>query len=219
MTKREVLATIEAVGIVPAVRVSSADDALFVAEAIAAGGIPIVELTMTVPGAIDVISRLARTRPEIVVGAGTVLSADTARCCLDAGALFLTSPGFDPEVVEAGRMREVAVFAGALTPSEVMAARKAGSDLIKIFPCAPAGGAAYIKTLRAPFPDVKLIASGGVNYHSAAEYIHAGAAALGIGGDLVPPAAIHLRQPHRIQELARRFVARVNEARGEMAPQ
>jgi 2-dehydro-3-deoxyphosphogluconate aldolase/(4S)-4-hydroxy-2-oxoglutarate aldolase len=217
MTKSEVLDCIEKVAIIPAVRVASADEALFVAESIAGSGIPIVELTMTVPGAIDVISQLARNRPEIIVGAGTVLSAETARRCLDAGAKFLTSTGLDLEIVEIALKEGTVVFPGALTPTEVMMARKAGADFVKIFPCAMVGGASYIKALKAPFRDVRLIASGGVNYHTAGDYILAGATALGVGGDLVPPAAIHLRQPHRIHELGRRFLAKIKETRAQMA--
>jgi 2-dehydro-3-deoxyphosphogluconate aldolase/(4S)-4-hydroxy-2-oxoglutarate aldolase len=217
MKKEEVRSRIEAIGIIPAIRVSSADAALFAAETIYNCGIPIVELTMTVPGAIDAISHLARNNPEMIVGAGTVWDTDTARCCLDAGASFLTSTGLDLGVVEFAVKQNIVVFPGALTPTEVMAAWKAGSDFVKIFPCAQVGGVSYLRALKAPFPQVRLIASGGVNQQTAADFIRAGAVAVGIGGELVPPRAIQLRQPDRIRELARRFLAMVQEARPQKA--
>lgn len=213
MTKDEVRARIVEVGIVPGLRVSSAEDALFAAEAISSSGIHIVEVTMTVPGALDVISVLTKHDPALLVGAGTVRDAETARRCLGAGAKFLTSTGLDLEVVEVAVRENVLVFAGALTPSEVMSAWKAGCDLVKIFPCALIGGAAYIRTLKAPFPDVPMIAAGGITHQNAADFIHAGAVALGIGRDLIPPVAIQKRQPHRIHELGKRLVTIVQEAR------
>jgi len=217
-TKREeIRARIAEVGIIPAIRVSSAEDALFVAEAVSSAGIPIVELTMTVPGAIDAIANLARNNPEIVVGAGTVWDTETARRCLDAGAKFLTSTGLDLSVVEFAVKESIVIFPGALTPSEVMAAWKAGADFVKVFPCSQVGGVSYIRTLKKPFPQVPLIASGGVNQETATDFILAGAVALGIGGDLIPHKAIALRQPHRIHELARRYLAMVKEARGRLA--
>jgi 2-dehydro-3-deoxyphosphogluconate aldolase / (4S)-4-hydroxy-2-oxoglutarate aldolase len=217
MKREEVRARIEEIGIIPAIRVSSAEDALFVAEAVSAGGIPIVELTMTVPGAIDAIAHLARNSPDLIVGAGTVWDTETARRCLDAGAKFLTSTGFDPDVVEFSVKQSVLVFPGALTPSEIMMAWEAGSDFVKVFPCSQVGGVSYIRALKKPFPHVPLIASGGVNQQTAADFILAGAAALGIGGDLIPHKAIRLRQPHRIHELARRYVNMVKGAREQMA--
>jgi len=213
MDREQVRACIEQIGIVPAIRVTSAEDALFAAEAVSEGGIPIVEVTMTVPGAAAVIAELVRNRPKMIVGAGTVLNLETARGALDAGARFLTSTGFDPEVVNFAIEQDVAVFPGALTPTEVMAAWKAGADFVKIYPCAQVGGPAYIRALKAPFPHVRLIASGGVNQMTAGEFILAGASAVGVGGDLIPRRAIEQRQPHRISELARRFSAMVHEAR------
>jgi 2-dehydro-3-deoxyphosphogluconate aldolase/(4S)-4-hydroxy-2-oxoglutarate aldolase len=213
MTKDEVRARIEEIGIIPAIRVSSADDALFAAESVAHAGIPVVEVTLTVPNAIEVVSALAQHSAEILVGAGTVLDTEMARRCLDAGAAFLTSPGLDPGLVEFAVRENVLVLPGALTPTEIMAAWKAGGDMIKVYPCGQVGGPRYIKAMRGPFPHVPLIASGGVNHLTAGEFILAGAAALGIGGDLIPREAIELRQPERIRELARRFLARVHEAR------
>jgi 2-dehydro-3-deoxyphosphogluconate aldolase/(4S)-4-hydroxy-2-oxoglutarate aldolase len=217
MKREEVRARIEEVGIVPAIRVSSAEDAEFVVEAVSSGGIPIVEITLTVPGAIDVISELTRSSPGVIVGAGTVWDTDTARRCLDAGAQFLTSTGLDLAVVAFAVKEGIVVFPGALTPTEVMMAWKAGSDFVKIFPCSQVGGVSYIRALKRPFPQVPLIAAGGVNQLTAGDFILAGAAALGIGGDLIPPKAIELRQPHRIRELARRYLSMVTNARAQIA--
>ena len=213
MTREEIRASIAEIGIIPALRVFSREDALFAAEAVFAHGIPIVEVTMTVPGALEVISELATRNPKLIVGAGSVAGADVARRCVGAGARFLTSTGFNLEVVRYGVEKEVVVFPGALTPTEVMAAWDAGPDFVKIFPCTAMGGPAYIKALRGPFPYVPLIASGGINQQTAEDFILAGAVALGIGSELIPHAAIELRQEHRIGELARRFLTIVKEAR------
>jgi 2-dehydro-3-deoxyphosphogluconate aldolase / (4S)-4-hydroxy-2-oxoglutarate aldolase len=211
--KEEVLAKIHEVGIMPGIRSSSAEDGRFAADAIGRGGIPIVEITMTMPRAIDVISDMARNSPGIIVGAGTVLDLETAQRCLDAGAGFLTSPGLDLKIVEFAVKQNILVIAGAMTPTEVITAWQAGSELVKVFPCAPIGGAAYIKALRGPFPQVPMIAAGGVNQETAADFILAGAAALGIGGRLIPKAVIEKRQGERISELARRFLRIVQTAR------
>ncbi len=215
MKREEVLAKIHEVGIMPGIRTSSAEDGRFAAEAIANGGIPIVEITMTVPKAIDVISDMVRNAPNLIVGAGTVLDVETARRCLDAGVGFLTSPGLDLKVVEFAVKENILMIAGAMTPTEVITAWKAGSELVKVFPCAPIGGPAYIKALRGPFPQVPMIAAGGVNQETAADFILAGAAALGIGGRLIPRVAIEHRQPDRISELARRFLRIVQTARNK----
>jgi 2-dehydro-3-deoxyphosphogluconate aldolase/(4S)-4-hydroxy-2-oxoglutarate aldolase len=213
MNREEVRARIEEIGIIPAIRVSSTEDALFAAESVASGGITIVELTMTVPGAIDVISHLVRSAPNLIVGAGTVWDTETAHRCLDAGAQFLTSTGVDLQTIEFAHQQNIVIFPGALTPTEVMMAWKAGVDFVKIFPCAQLGGAAYIKTLKSPFPQVPLIASGGVNQQNVADFILAGATAVGVGAHLIPKKAIELRQTHRIHELAVRLVNTVREAR------
>jgi 2-dehydro-3-deoxyphosphogluconate aldolase/(4S)-4-hydroxy-2-oxoglutarate aldolase len=214
MSRESVRSCIEEIGIIPGLRVHSPDDALRAADAVHAGGIPLVEVTMTVPGALEVISSLARTHPGMTVGAGTVLDVDLARRCLDAGAHFLTATGFDPGVVALAIERNVCVLPGALTPSEVMAAWKAGPDFVKIFPCGPMGGENYIRILKAPFPHVPLVAAGGVNHGNVEDFILAGAVAVGIGGHLIPMKAIELKQWHRITELANRFVMLVKEARG-----
>jgi 2-dehydro-3-deoxyphosphogluconate aldolase/(4S)-4-hydroxy-2-oxoglutarate aldolase len=216
MTREEVRARIAEVGIIPGIRVSSPQDALFAAQAVASGGIPIVEITMTVPGALDVISHLVESEPDFIVGAGTVWDVETARRCLDAGARFLTTTGLDLKTVEFAAQQKVVIFPGALTPTEVMMAWKAGVDFVKIFPCSQMGGAPYIKALKAPFPQVPLIASGGVNQLNVADFILAGATAVGVGAHLIPKKAIELRQPHRIHELAVRLVSTVREARKQL---
>jgi 2-dehydro-3-deoxyphosphogluconate aldolase / (4S)-4-hydroxy-2-oxoglutarate aldolase len=217
MDKEQVRSTINEIGIVPAIRVSSGENARFAAETIAQAGIPIVEITTTTPGAIDVIADLVRNLPQVIVGAGTILDAETARACLKAGAHFLTSPGLDIEIVQFARKENVLMMAGALTPTEVVAAYKAGSDFVKVFPCAQVGGDSYIRALKAPFPQIPLIAAGGVNQQTAGAFILAGASAVGVGGDLIPRSAIELRQPERIRELARRFLGLVRTARAQLA--
>jgi 2-dehydro-3-deoxyphosphogluconate aldolase/(4S)-4-hydroxy-2-oxoglutarate aldolase len=156
---------------------------------------------------------LRRDQPDVVVGAGTVLTTDDARRCLDAGALFLSSPGLDCEIVDLAQRQNVAVIPGALTPTEVNMAWKCGADFVKVFPCAQVGGSSYIRALKRPYPKVPLIASGGVNQNTAMDFIYAGAAALGIGGELIPREAIERRQTDRIHELARRFLHMVQQAR------
>jgi len=216
MNKEEIRARIEEVGIMAGVRVPGAELALFAAESMYEAGIPIVEITMTVPGAVDVISQLTKKYPDFVVGAGTVLDTETAQRCLDAGARFVTSPGLVPEVLEFTLRNNLVAIPGALTPSEVIAAWKAGADFVKIFPCAPVGGDAYIRSLKVPLPQIPLIASGGVNQLTARNFIFAGASALGIRSELTPREALHTRQKQWIYELARRFTAIVREARAQM---
>jgi len=218
MKKEEVRASIADVGIVPSIRVSTTDDAQFAAEAVMRGGIPIVEITMTVPGCLDVISHLTKGGPPMIVGAGSVLDLETAHRALDAGAIFLTSEGLDLEVVDFAVKQGVVVFPGALTPTEVIRAWQAGSDFVKVVPAAAVGGDAYIKALKAALPHVPLIAAGGVNQMTAANFILAGATALGIGTELIPKAAIQLRQVERIGVLAKRFLGFVKSAREQMAP-
>jgi 2-dehydro-3-deoxyphosphogluconate aldolase/(4S)-4-hydroxy-2-oxoglutarate aldolase len=217
MKRAEVRTRIEEIGIVPAVRVSSPEHARYAAEAVNRAGIPIAEITMTVPHAIDVISHLSRSLPQMIVGGGTVLDTETAQRCLDAGARFLTSPGLVMEVVEFAVKKDVVVFPGALTAAEVIAAWKAGSDFVKIFPCAQVGGPAYIRALKTPLPQVSLIASGGVTQQSAANFIRAGATALGVGAELIPHEALDRQHEEQIRELARRFLATVKTMRAERA--
>jgi 2-dehydro-3-deoxyphosphogluconate aldolase/(4S)-4-hydroxy-2-oxoglutarate aldolase len=213
MTREQVRSRIEEIGIIPAIRVASPEDALFAADAVCKHGIPIVEVTMTVPGALGVISELAAKNSNVIAGAGSVSRVETARRCIDAGAQFLTSTGLNVDLVHFAVGRNVVVFPGALTPTEIMAAWEVEPDFVKIFPCASVGGPAYIRALRGPFPHIPLIASGGVNQQTAGDFILAGATALGIGGELIPHEAIQRRQEHRIGELARRFLAIVKESR------
>ena len=213
MTKDQVRKVIEDVGIIPAIRTATEEDALFAGATIANAGIPIVELTLTVPGALDAIRRLRTSFPDIVVGAGTVLDMRTAKQCVDAGALFLTSPGLITEIVEYATAADIVSMPGALTPTELMRAHYAGANYVKIFPCAQFGGPSYIRALKRPFPDSKLIASGGVNQQTASEFILAGATAVGIGEDLIPWRAVRERKTDWIHELARRFLSKVKDAR------
>jgi 2-dehydro-3-deoxyphosphogluconate aldolase / (4S)-4-hydroxy-2-oxoglutarate aldolase len=213
MTREAARSRIEEIGIFPGIRLNNEDDALYTAETLYNAGIPVAEITMTVPGAIDVIRRLVQKFPDMVVGAGTVLDKETAARCLDVGATFLTSTGFVLEVVEFALSRDVVVIPGALTPTEVIAAWKTGADFVKVFPAAPVGGDQYIRSLKIPLPQIALIASGGVSQLTAANFIRAGASAVGVGVELMPKDAIRLRQDHRIHELARRFVGFVAEGR------
>jgi 2-dehydro-3-deoxyphosphogluconate aldolase / (4S)-4-hydroxy-2-oxoglutarate aldolase len=213
MKRHEVRARIEEVGILPSVRVNSREMARFAAETVYAAGIAVVEITLTVPGALDVIDDLAKRFPDMAVGAGTVLDEEGARSSVDAGARFLTSPGFVPEVVSFANKVNVVVLPGALTPTEVIAAWKAGSDMVKIFPTGQVGGTQYIRALKVPLPQIPLIATGGVNQVTASDFILAGATAIGVGGGLLPREALHFRQGDRIQELATRFIAMVKDAR------
>src|SRR5246500_145340 len=213
MKRAEVCERIKELGIVPAIRVCSAEDAHFAADSIAKGGIPIVEITMTVPEAVELISHLVRHHQKMVVGAGTVLDAETARRCVDAGASFLTAPGFSQAIVEYAAKDEVAVLPGALTPTEVVAAWNAGADFVKVFPCAQVGGENYIRALRGPLAQVPIIAAGGVNQQTASNFILAGADAIGVGRELIPKEALQQRQEGRIRELARRFLGYVKNAR------
>jgi 2-dehydro-3-deoxyphosphogluconate aldolase/(4S)-4-hydroxy-2-oxoglutarate aldolase len=214
--KQEVRGWIEEVGIVPAIRVNSAEAALLAAEAVARGGIPIVEIPLTVPMAIKVISHLRKESPTMIVGAGGVTDAAAARQCLDAGALFITSEGLQQDLVDFAVKEEVVVFPGALTPTEVITAWKSGCDFVKVVPCAQIGGETYIRSLHRMYPHIPLIAAGGVTQQNATSFILAGAIALGIGGELIPRDAIRLRQEDRIGELSRRFVGFVKSARAEM---
>lgn len=187
------------------------------ADAVCEGGIPIAEITMTVPGAVELIRELTRSGPgDVLVGAGTVLNVEAAKKCLDAGAEFLVSPGLNFEVIQLAAKEGKLMMAGALTPTEVIMAWEAGSDFVKVFPCGQVGGAKYIKALKGPLPQVPLVPTGGVNLNTAAEFVEAGAAALGVGGELVPAGALRSGKPEIIVENARKFLAIVKEARARM---
>jgi 2-dehydro-3-deoxyphosphogluconate aldolase/(4S)-4-hydroxy-2-oxoglutarate aldolase len=216
MKKEDVCSRIKEIAIIPAIRVSSGSDAHFAAEAVTQGGIPIVEITMTVPGAMELIAHLVRSDPTVIVGAGTVLDTKTADLCLDCGASFITAPSFNLAIVEFAAKRNIAVLPGALTPTEVVTAWSGGADFVKVFPCGPVGGDRYIKALHASLPEIPLIAAGGVSQQTAASFILSGATAIGVGTELIPTEAIQRRQSQRIHELARRFAKSVKDAREQI---
>jgi 2-dehydro-3-deoxyphosphogluconate aldolase / (4S)-4-hydroxy-2-oxoglutarate aldolase len=213
MEHDEVKRIIENTGIFPGIRVDSADQALYAAETLFDAGIPVAEITMTVPGAVEVIRALVQKFPTMAVGAGTVLDTETALRCVDAGARFVTSTGLVSEVVDAVRKAKIVAIPGALTPSEVIAGWKGGADYVKIFPAASLGGSLYIRSLKLPLPHVKIIAAGGVNQQTAVGFLRSGSTAIGVGMELLPREAVARRQSHRIHELARRFLGYVKEAR------
>ena len=218
MNKQKVRDRILEIGIVPVVRASSAREARMAADAVCEGGIPIVEITMTVPGAVDVIRELAKNAGRaVLIGAGTVLNAEAAHRCLDAGAQFLVSPGLNLKTIEFAGREDKLIMAGALTPTEVITAWEAGADFVKVFPCGQVGGAKYIKALKGPFPEVPLVPTGGVNLNTAAEFIEAGAVALGVGGELVQADALRSNKPEIIVENARKFLAIVKQTRERLA--
>jgi len=209
-----VMERIREVGLVPVVRAASADEAFAAVEAIRAGGIPILEITLTVPGAVQMINELTkRLGDEALIGAGTVLDAATARQCIDAGARFIVSPALDIPTIELCRRFEVPVFPGALTPTEVVTAWRAGANAVKVFPANAVGGAVYLKSLKAPLPQIELLPTGGVNLKTAAEFLAAGAFALGVGADLVDLAALRRGEAAAITDKARQYVAAVAAAR------
>ena len=215
MTKTEVKIRITSTGIVPVIRASTARNALMAVDALYKGGISVAEITLTVPGAEKVIESLRKNfGAELLVGAGTVVDVEGAQRCLDAGAQFIISPGFDAATVEFVKSKEIVMIAAALTPTEIMTAWKSGADLIKVFPCNAVGGPTYIKSLKGPFPEIPLIPTGGVNLETAADFIGAGSAALGVGSELVPASALDSGKPAVIAELAMQFLEIVREARG-----
>jgi 2-dehydro-3-deoxyphosphogluconate aldolase/(4S)-4-hydroxy-2-oxoglutarate aldolase len=217
LTKDEVWKRLIAVGIIPVVRAKSAPMAVAAAEAVLAGGITIVEVTMTVPGALDVIRELALAMGDkVVVGAGTVLDSETAARCLEAGAEFLVSPGFDLHTVKLANHKGKLIMAGALTPTEVITAWNAGADMVKIFPCGNVGGPRYIKALRGPLPQIPMVPTGGVNLQTAGDFIRAGAIALGVGSELISPHALQSGNTALITAAAREYIAAVRQARDEM---
>lgn len=217
MNKEEVRRWIEEIGIVPVVRAGSAKEACLAAEAVRAGGITVVEITMTVPGAVEAIRELKKScGAEVLVGAGTVLNPAAARECLEAGAEFLVSPGLNVKTIEAAAQAGKLIMAGALTPTEVITAWEAGADFVKIFPCGQVGGAKYIKALKGPLPQVRMVPTGGVSLQTAGEFLEAGAAALGVGGELVQAQALKSNKPEIIVENARKFVEVVKQTRARM---
>ena len=208
MSRAEVVKQIKDTGVIPVVRASSADEAMRAIDAIREGGISILEITMTVPGAVGVIEQVSkRYGKEAFVGAGTVLDHQTATACISAGAQFVVSPALNLETIACCQRHDVAVMPGALTPTEVVQAWNAGADFVKVFPAGAVGGPSYLKALKAPLPQIELVPTGGVSLKTAADFIKAGAAALGVGSDLVDgPASM-------ITERAKQFVEIVRQAR------
>ncbi len=203
---------IERVGLIPVLRAKNTAQALAVVEAMIAGGVTVVEVTMTVPGAIDVLRELKqRYGPELLLGSGTVTAAKEAEATIAAGAEFVVSPSLHPDVIAAAKAAGKLSIPGALSPTEVITAYRAGADFVKIFPCSAVGGATYLKALLAPFPFLKLIPTGGVTLDTAANYLKAGARALGVGGDLVNLAAIDEGRPETITSAARAYVDLVSK--------
>jgi len=214
MQKAEVLKQCRQIGLVPVLRADSEAQALALADAIAAGGVTVMEVTMTVPGAIRVMRRLAEDRPDMLIGAGTVLDPETARMCILEGAQFVVSPALNTRTIEMCHRYGVAVLPGALTPTEIVTAWEAGADIVKVFPASALGGAKYLKSVKAPLPQVELIPTGGVSLATAAEFLDAGAFALGVGADLVNPKAITEGSPESITENARKYLEIVRKVRG-----
>jgi 2-dehydro-3-deoxyphosphogluconate aldolase/(4S)-4-hydroxy-2-oxoglutarate aldolase len=214
MNKQAVRERILEIGIVPVVRAASPEMALAAARAVSEGGIPIVEVTMTVPGATEVISELTKSMGrQLLIGAGTVLDAATGKRCIEAGAQFLVSPGFNAGTVEMARGEGVLMMPGALTPTEIITAWEAGVDFVKVFPCGNLGGPSYIKALKAALPQIPMIPTGGVNLTTAAQFFEAGAAALGVGGELISASALKAGNVSSITEAAREYAALAREVR------
>jgi 2-dehydro-3-deoxyphosphogluconate aldolase / (4S)-4-hydroxy-2-oxoglutarate aldolase len=214
MTREQILQQMKKVGLVPVLRAPSAEIAVAAAQAIEKGGVPIVEVTMTVPGAIDAISELVKSsQGRVLVGAGTVLDPETARACMLVGAQFVVSPSLNVRTIEVCRRYGVPVIPGALTPTEVVTAWEAGADVVKVFPCSAVGGPKYLAALKGPLPQIDLIPTGGVSLATAADFLAAGAFALGVGGDLVDTKAIADGKPEIVTENARKYLAIVEQAR------
>jgi 2-dehydro-3-deoxyphosphogluconate aldolase/(4S)-4-hydroxy-2-oxoglutarate aldolase len=213
LTREEICACIEDTGIIPSLNIASIEDAIFVAETLVEAGIPIIEISMNEPAALDIIPHVVKHAPTVIVGAGSIRNAATARKCLHAGAKFLSTDGLVTGVVEFAVKEKIATVSGALTLTEVIAAWDSGSDFVKVVPCYAVGGPKYIRTLKTAIPQARLIAAGGVNQLTAVNYVMAGAAALSVGDELAPPEAIRSRQTRRIQELARRFLTAVDSGR------
>lgn len=213
---KEALAMILEEGVVPVIRVASAEEALEVAKALKEGGISVIEVTMTVPGAMDVIKEVSQKfKGKVLLGAGTILDAETARLALINGAQFLVTPTLNVEVIKMSNRYSAVVIPGALTPTEILTAWEAGADLVKVFPIGQVGGPAYIRAIKAPLPHIPLVPTGGVNLQNAGEFIKAGAAAIAAGGELVDKQAVAEKKYSVVIENARKFLAEVKKARGK----
>lgn len=218
MNRQKIVQHIEELGIVPIIRAPSAESAARAARAIHEGGIDVLEITMTVPDALSLLRLLSsELGMDVLLGAGTVLDAKTAAECIDAGAQFIVSPGLDIETIEAVHSMDRAVMPGVLTPTEVIAAWKAGADMVKVFPCSAVGGPSYLRALKAPLPQVKLFPTGGVDLRTAPDYIAAGASALGVGAALIDLELLKQQGGGALTERARRLVEVVRVARAAHA--
>jgi 2-dehydro-3-deoxyphosphogluconate aldolase/(4S)-4-hydroxy-2-oxoglutarate aldolase len=216
MEKREIFNRMVSEGVIPVVRVSSAQEAMDVSDAIKEGGISLIEITMSVQGAIDVIKELTRKyKDEIIMGAGTILDPETGRAALLAGAQFIVSPTLNLDLIHLAHRYSAVVIPGAMTPTEILSAWNAGADMVKVFPAAQLGGPEYLKALKGPLPQILLVPTGCVNLQNAATFIKAGAIALGVGGELVDKKAVKEKKFNVITENTRAFLKAVKEARGK----
>ncbi|HEY0710146.1 MAG TPA: bifunctional 4-hydroxy-2-oxoglutarate aldolase/2-dehydro-3-deoxy-phosphogluconate aldolase [Polyangia bacterium] len=214
MEKAKVLSRIREGGLIPIVRTPTSDDALALSEALCAAGLTNLEITLTVPNALEVIRTLnQRYGEKVLIGAGSVLDVRSAEACIAAGATFIVSPGLDLETVAHCKKTGVAIFPGSLTPTEIITAWKAGADMVKVFPASAMGGASYIKAIKAPLPQIEMVPTGGVSIETAPAFIKAGAAALGVGGDLVDLEVIRSGRGHILGERAQRYIEVVRQAR------
>lgn len=217
MTSQQILSFITDIGIVPVVRTTSAESAIKAIEAIYRGGVRSAEITMTVPGAIKALEKIAdQFGDKIMLGAGTVLDPETARVCMLAGAQFFVTPSLNVATIEIAKRYSKVVCPGALTPTEVVTAWQAGADVVKIFPANAVGGPKYIKALKGPLPHIEMVPTGGVNLETAGEFLKAGACAVAVGGELVDAKLIRENRYDRIEELAREYLRVIAHARGEM---
>ena len=216
MEKREIFNRMVSEGLVPVIRVSSAREAVDVADAIKEGGLTLIEITMSVPGAIDTIKELTQKyKDEIIMGAGTILDPETARAALLAGAQFIVTPTLNLDVIQLAHRYSAVVIPGAMTPTEILTAWNAGADMVKVFPAAQLGGPEYLKAIRGPLPQILLVPTGGVNLQNAGAFIKAGATALGVGGELVDKKAVKDKKFNIITENTRAFLKVIREARGK----
>jgi 2-dehydro-3-deoxyphosphogluconate aldolase / (4S)-4-hydroxy-2-oxoglutarate aldolase len=213
-SRESVVATLREVGIIPVIRADSPGAAVAVVETLIEAGLTVAEITMTVPDAIEAIASVSkRFGSNVLVGAGTVTDADTVRRALDAGAEFIVSPCLVPDVIAEARRADVAVLPGALTPTEVFEAFRQGGDLVKVFPAQNVGGAAYLRALRGPFPEIPLVPTGGVTLDNVGEMFKAGAAAVGVGSEMISKDALARHDYATIGAIAARFLAAVRQSR------
>jgi 2-dehydro-3-deoxyphosphogluconate aldolase/(4S)-4-hydroxy-2-oxoglutarate aldolase len=214
MNRQDITQRIETTGIIPIVRAPSAEVAASAARAVLAAGIDVIEITMTVPNALALLRQLReQVGNDVLVGAGTVLDAQTARDCIAAGAHFIVAPGLDAETIGASHALDRPCMPGVLTPTEVITAWRAGADMVKVFPCSAVGGASYLRALKAPLPHIKMLPTGGVDVHTAADFIRAGASALGVGASVIDLKLLEQSGPAAITEKCQQLVAAVRSAR------